>query len=244
MHPNKNKLIINADDFGLSPEINKAVIYSLEKGYINSASLMTNTPGFEEAVEYIKEKAYLNCIGIHVNLTEGKPLTNFSNPKYLNEDGTWNKKKIADNKLFFDSKTRNEISSEIIAQIQLAEKRGIRPSHINSHHHIHTLPALFFLFLNICRLRSYKLRIAQTNFNGNYLKFAYRKFINSMIKKSGLNFSDYFETVTSYNFRSNYFAENVVEIMTHPAFTKNAELTDLLSEDNSQFIFKCQNTIQ
>ena len=47
----KNKIIINADDFGLNSSVNKAIVESFNNGLINSTTLMANMPGFEEAVE-------------------------------------------------------------------------------------------------------------------------------------------------------------------------------------------------
>ena len=192
-----SNLIINADDFGLSDTVNKAIIHCLKNGIINSTSLMTNTPGFSDAVELANENRYTDCIGVHVNLTEGKPLTNFRHAKYLNEDGSWNQYAYSAGKIWLNRQVREDFSREIIAQINKVEKTGIIPSHINSHHHIHTFPSLLFLFLNICRSRKYKLRIAQTQFEGKYIKAAYRSYINSVIRKNGLHFSDYLAFLSS-----------------------------------------------
>ena len=228
---NKN-LIINADDFGYSQVINKAIIYSLERGIINSASLMTTMPGFQEAVEMVKMRGYTRCIGVHVNLTEGKPLTKFKHRAFLNEDGTWNKDVIIGSRFGFSKEIRKDFSKEIIAQVRAAEKMGIQPAHINSHHHVHTLPAFFYLFLNVSRAHGYKLRIAQTHFSGSFLKTAYRKYINSLIRRHGLQFSEYFETVQSYQQRKKNNRGGVTEIMVHPTFDEQGVLVDELNKNN------------
>ena len=67
--------IINADDFGMNSEANKAIIHSLKNGICSSTTLISNMSGFEEAVSLIKENNLNNRVGIHLNLTEGVPLT-------------------------------------------------------------------------------------------------------------------------------------------------------------------------
>jgi predicted glycoside hydrolase/deacetylase ChbG (UPF0249 family) len=225
-------LIINADDFGLSSLVNTAIISCFEKGIINSTSLMTNTPGFLEAVELAKEKNYTDRIGVHINLTQGKPLTNFKFSKYLNEDGTWDQSSFSNREIWLNKEIKNGFLEEIAAQINIVKKVGIIPSHINSHHHIHTFPALFFLFLKICRAYSYKLRVAQTHSNRNIVKSGYRKYINSRIKKTGLQFSDYFETIESYNKRKQNIKKGIVEIMVHPSYNDKGVLIDALKSEN------------
>ncbi|HSU29356.1 MAG TPA: ChbG/HpnK family deacetylase [Chitinophagaceae bacterium] len=231
-----SRLIVNADDFGFSTSINKAVIDSLETGIVNSASLMTNTPGFREAAELAKEKGFADRIGVHINLTEGKPVSNFNHARYLTEDGSWNKTAVMDLRRWNNKKIRDDFSEEIIAQIGAMEKSGMRPSHINSHHHVHTFPALFQIFLSICRSRGYKLRIAQTYGSGSYLKSAYRKYLNAVMKRSGINFSDYFETSESYCQRKQNFKKGLVEIMVHPAPGPGGAILDITNSENPELL--------
>ena len=62
------KLILNADDFGLSPSVNKGIVEAFQQGIISSATMMMNTPYTDEAIELAK-KHNLKNIGIHLNLT-------------------------------------------------------------------------------------------------------------------------------------------------------------------------------
>ena len=71
-----NKLIINADDFGLNTTVNNAIIESFKKGFINSTTILANMPGFNEGVALAHENNIVNKIGIHLSLTEGDPITN------------------------------------------------------------------------------------------------------------------------------------------------------------------------
>src|SRR5258708_34967740 len=69
------KIIVNADDFGMSAETNRAIVEAFENNVISSATLMTNTPGFDEACELAHRHRLLGKIGLHLNLTSGYPLS-------------------------------------------------------------------------------------------------------------------------------------------------------------------------
>src|ERR1700722_8738218 len=64
------RLIVNADDFGLSPSVNEAVIRAHREGILTSVSLMVNEPGFDEAVKLAKENLKLG-VGLHLTLLQG-----------------------------------------------------------------------------------------------------------------------------------------------------------------------------
>src|SRR6266478_7944135 len=64
-------LIVNADDFGLSPGINAGIIEGFEKGIVTSASIMVNAPAFEQAVKLAHAHEGLG-IGVHLNVLRGK----------------------------------------------------------------------------------------------------------------------------------------------------------------------------
>jgi predicted glycoside hydrolase/deacetylase ChbG (UPF0249 family) len=85
-------ILANADDFGYSASVNKAILFCFENGYINSATLLTNTPGFDEAVQMVRDNQCIKNIGIHINLAEGRPLTNLGDT-FLNADGCFNLQK-------------------------------------------------------------------------------------------------------------------------------------------------------
>lgn len=67
------KVIINADDFGLTRSVNDAIFELAQKGTITSTTVMTNMPFAEEAVELLPNKNI--SIGLHVTLTQGKPVS-------------------------------------------------------------------------------------------------------------------------------------------------------------------------
>src|SRR5580658_10488040 len=64
------RLVVNADDFGLSPSVNQAVVRAYREGILTSASLMVNEPGFDEAVQLARENPKLG-VGLHLTLLHG-----------------------------------------------------------------------------------------------------------------------------------------------------------------------------
>ncbi len=81
-------------------------------------------------------------MGIHINLTEGKPLTDLSGTSLVDENGSFITKSIFNYWLVFSATTRNRIKAEIKAQYNKLVDHGIHPTHIDSHQHVHTLPWL------------------------------------------------------------------------------------------------------
>ena len=90
------KLIMNGDDFGITRGVNAAMIDCFSKGYLSSTSMMVNMPAAKEASELMKAYPKLS-VGIHLNLTVGKPLTDC--PSLVKADGTFNKNMLKDSSM-------------------------------------------------------------------------------------------------------------------------------------------------
>lgn len=132
------KLIINADDFGVSEDINNAILQSFQEGLISSTTIMTNMPGFQQACEIISSQNLCGKVGIHLNLTEGYPITREMSlcKRFCDYSGRFKSQR---NTLFWLNKEENRIVyNEIQAQLNRLFERNITPTHIDSHHHYHT----------------------------------------------------------------------------------------------------------
>ncbi len=225
--PLSKNVIANADDFGMNSSINKAIAYSFEKGYINSTSLMVNMSSFEEAVDMISGNSFIKNIGLHVNIAEGKPVSNFKLKEYLDEAGNWNVRKVNRKFNFLNSSARQEFLKEIHSQIDKALANNVSLTHLDSHLHTHTLPGFYKLFLQAARAHHLKIRIAQTYSEGSYLKSLYRNYINKYFSKESGNYSDIFENVERYLKKGMSNDEGkIVELMFHPFFDKDGNLSD------------------
>jgi predicted glycoside hydrolase/deacetylase ChbG (UPF0249 family) len=220
-------IIANADDLGLRISVNLAILQCFNGGFINSASLITNSSIFDETVAMIKSEKQIKNIGVHIDLVEFKPLTSFRAPHFLNEEGNWSLTAVNNKFLLLNKEDRNAFEQEIYAQIDKALSAGLTIGHLDSHYHVHTLPAFCKLFIKAAKKYNLKLRLAQSYSQGSYITFLYRKWLNNLIKKNGSSYSDFFEDVQHF-LSSKRRAESKlsVEIMLHPDLDNLGNLTD------------------
>ncbi|WP_096200706.1 chitin disaccharide deacetylase [Bacillus sp. FJAT-45350] len=131
------KLIINADDFGYSRGINHGIIDSYKYGVLTSATMMMNMPGTEHAVQLAKEHPGLG-VGVHLVLTTRKPLHR-DVPSLISHDGIFKtRKEVFD----FTSINIEDIEKEWTEQIEKLLSFGLKPSHLDSHHFVHSHPQI------------------------------------------------------------------------------------------------------
>ena len=127
------KLIINADDFGLSKSITDGIVYGIKNEYITSTTLMANM----EYTKYAVEEAIkndLDCIGLHINMTLGKPI--IPNEHLIDDDGNFLKRKeqISNNNITYQD-VYNEIKAQI-ARVNELSNNKIKIDHLDTHHFI------------------------------------------------------------------------------------------------------------
>jgi hopanoid biosynthesis associated protein HpnK len=138
------RLILNADDFGLTPGVNRAIAELHAAGALTSATLMATGAAFEDAVAIAKANPNLG-VGCHIVLTDGIPvMPPHSIPTLLGPDGRTFRPKLTSfiRDLFLGRIRQAEIQKEVVAQIRVLQKAGIRPTHLDSHKHTHLFPAV------------------------------------------------------------------------------------------------------
>jgi chitin disaccharide deacetylase len=220
-------IIANADDLGLRISVNSAILQCFNAGFINSASLMTNSSIFDETVAMIKSEMHFKNIGIHIDLVEFRPLTSFNVPHFLDKNGNWRSAAINNKFLFLNRNEKNAFEKEIHTQIEKVFSAGLTPVHLDSHYHIHTLPAFYKLFIKAAKKYNLKLRLAQSYNEGSYITFLYRKWLNNLIKKNSCAYTDLFQDVQHYLALEKTMQSNLsVEIMLHPDLDDLGNLTD------------------
>lgn len=131
------KLIVNADDFGYSRAINYGIIDSFNYGIVNSSTMIMNGKNVEHAIGLAKNNPTLG-IGIHLNLTLGKPLRN-DVPTLINNEGNFKNKKQV---FSFMGLSKDEIYKEWGTQINRFLSYGLIPTHLDSHHSVHGIPQI------------------------------------------------------------------------------------------------------
>jgi predicted glycoside hydrolase/deacetylase ChbG (UPF0249 family) len=141
------QLRINADDFGLSPGVNFAVLQMFLQKKLHSASLICGCQYFDSAVKIAQENPNLN-IGLHFNLTTGFASAKHQpNSLLVNHNNRFKNGflKLLLLSIFKKKQLQKEVLLELQAQIDLCNYHKIKLTHLDSHRHIHCIPAIFSL---------------------------------------------------------------------------------------------------
>jgi hopanoid biosynthesis associated protein HpnK len=137
------RLIVNADDFGLTPGVNRAIIELHAAGLVTSTSLMARAGATDEAIEFARATPSLG-VGCHVLLVDGQPvlppekipsLVDARTGRFPNSLTTFLLR------LFTGRIRAEEIEAEAAAQIAFLQQRGLRLTHIDTHKHVHIFSA-------------------------------------------------------------------------------------------------------
>jgi len=179
-------LITNSDDFGMNKSITDAIIETHINGIITSTTLMVNMPGFDYAIKKAKEYPSLG-VGIHFNLTEGKPISPLSQiPDLIDEKGFFKKNTIQRKNLLVGKRIYRQAFIELSAQLEKMISNGIVPTHFDSHHHITGLPMAFRASIEAAKnFKISKARITNidynysSTYNGSILSKTKNKFLNT-----------------------------------------------------------------
>src|SRR5207249_2607907 len=136
-------LIVHADDFGISPGVDRVIEENLETGTVTSTSLLLGTPHSAAALAWAAEHPQYDY-GVHLNLTHGRPVLPPSQVRSLvTETGEFRPLGRFLRRHLFHRMRLTELRAELAAQIAAARAAGVPLSHLNSHQHVHLLPRLF-----------------------------------------------------------------------------------------------------
>jgi len=140
----ERKVIINADDFGMSEEVNEAVIRAYTEGVLTTTSLMVTGAAFDQAVRLARENPGLG-IGIHLVTVMGLSVLPKSEiPSLVDKNRNFsNNPTAAGLKYFFSPRARRELRKELAAQFEKFHSTGLTLSHIDGHLHLHVHPVIF-----------------------------------------------------------------------------------------------------
>ena len=159
------RLIVNADDFGLTSGISRAIIECHDAGAVSSTTLLVNGLAAGEAAALAAGRPSLG-VGLHFNLTFGKPVAPAGEvPSLVGADGLFPGVAAALLRLSTGRARARELEIELAAQIGRCLELGFLPTHVDSHHHLHAHPRLRRLIgliaprMGIHRIRGYHMRI-------------------------------------------------------------------------------------
>lgn len=149
------RLIVNADDFGFTAGINRAIVEAHTRGIVTSSTLMANGHAFDDAVRLAKTVPRLG-IGCHIVLIDGEPVLDSSRlPTLTSTHGQTTEfrdglKSFAA-RAFVGRLSAAAIEAEATAQIRRIQAAGISVSHVDTHKHTHLFPAVLQPVLRAAR---------------------------------------------------------------------------------------------
>lgn len=234
-------VIINADDLGLSQEVNEATFDLMSKRIVTSATIMANGPAVLSAIE--GSKRFPACsFGVHLNLTEFRPLSrNEGLKELLDENGEFSGVlEQAPGSINKSSALLSSMADEWCHQIDFLQKAGVQVSHFDSHQHVHTIPFVFPVLkylqakYGIRRVRSTR-NVYKAGGGGpstvmlwakRVYRFSLRHFYATRTTHAFMDFSTFYERVVVGR-----QAWPSAEVMVHPGSSVDCEENCLVHSD-------------
>ena len=140
--PAKRRLIVNADDFGLSPGVNQGVMEAHERGIVTSASLMVRWPAAPPAAAYARDHPRLS-LGLHVDLGEWTYLGGEWLPRYE----------------VVSHADQGAVAAEVARQLDAFRRlTGAEPTHLDSHQHVHLREPVRSVMVELAKQNAIPLR--------------------------------------------------------------------------------------
>lgn len=175
------KWILNADDLGFSPYTNDAIADLAERGKINAASIMPNMPFCHQGIGDVVKATEDFDFGLHFCLTSGRPVAPPAQvPLLLDSKGMFRYGFFDLWKLTQNPEIREQARIEFHAQwgqtVEMLGRHGRKIGHIDSHQHIHAIPALFDIVAEKARQENIRVRVPVENF-GSFGRFIRRFFL-------------------------------------------------------------------
>jgi hopanoid biosynthesis associated protein HpnK len=164
------RLIVNADDFGLSEAVNRAVIEAHENGIVTSTSIMAGGAAFEHAADLAARSPTLD-VGVHLTLTELQPVAE-SVPSLVGAEGRFARHATDFAKRWLRGTiVLGDVRKELDAQIQRVRAHGVQPTHLDGHQHVHVLPGIARVVAELARVNGIRgVRVPTERMHGYMFK--------------------------------------------------------------------------
>lgn len=251
------KLIINADDFGLSSSVNRGIVDCFQRGVVSSTTLMANMSGFDDAVLLAQENSGLK-VGAHLNVYRGRPLSPAREiASLVNKNGMFYASVELPMRLYLGKVKIEHIEKELRAQVVRIREAGVQITHFDSEKHFHMFPVVSQAVLNTARYFGIKkIRLPQEKrqsgsfndlFSAQFCKYLYlslrAKKMRGEFQRAGILYVDnFFGILYSKKIGIDAFLqileripEGVSEIMVHPGYV-DSELRQMAKEYNNYLL--------
>lgn len=158
----RTRVICCADDMGMRPDWDQAILRCIDAGSVHAVSVVTNGPVFGQALRALATRPSV-AVGIHLNVLDGRPLSPPDRvPGLSGPSGRLDPRVGRFLVRYLTGRIgREAIEREWTCQIEAGLAGGLRPTHLNSHFHLHMLPGLFEVVLHMARrYRIERVRVA------------------------------------------------------------------------------------
>jgi hopanoid biosynthesis associated protein HpnK len=154
----QKKLIVHADDFGLTEKVNDGIIKAHLDGILTSTSIMANGSAFDHAVRLARSTPSLD-IGVHLTLINENPILPPERlPTLVDSIGRMHNHAFGFTRRYLLGRINlEEAKAELESQIKMILQAGIIPSHLDSHQHLHMLPGVLKTVIELSR--KYKIPV-------------------------------------------------------------------------------------
>jgi chitin disaccharide deacetylase len=241
------KLIVNADDLGIDKGINKGIELAHKNGIVTSTSIIAGGEYFDDAMEILRNNPLLDA-GLHFTLVLSKPVAEPAKISSLLKDGFvfrdyWYNFYYA---LLTKKIKPDEIAIELEAQIHKLLDNGVKPSHLNSHLHLHLLPGVIERVLDAAKKYGIRwIRVPREPFSSRFnskqliaqkIKFSLYKIVTfnsaAKIKRAGFKIPDRCFGLTDTGCMNEYallsclerLEPDVNEILVHPGVSDGRKI--------------------
>lgn len=205
------KLIISADDFGMSKSVSDGIIYGIRNGFVSSTSIIANLKYTDYAIEQAKLNG-IEEIGLHCNLIIGKSLT--YNPKLCFTKNDVTSKQINQQDIL-NTVTYQEAKDEIKAQYNYIINKGLKINHLDNHLLLETYPNIMQAMIDVAKEKNIPMRFWNFELKNQINKEGVKTPDNICrdFHRNGVSASTLDKLINDYN-----KTDNVIEIMTHVGF--------------------------
>lgn len=229
----QNRIIINADDFGLNENCSRAIAQAFSENLISSTTAIANGDYLAQAYALAEKYGFIDKVGVHLNLTEGTPLTDgIKTDAFFCENGVFHGRI---NRLKKPSKENlKHLKEELTAQIQRVKDVGFTISHADSHNHIHTCVFLEKAIKEVLFAFGIKKIRLHRNFGDIKLhKKIVKSLYNAKLHRQGFTTTEKMGSLEDLEKYSCVAKKWLTEIMVHPDFDKNGNLVEIVDWDEN-----------
>jgi hopanoid biosynthesis associated protein HpnK len=243
------RLIINADDFGWSPEVNRGILKCHEDGILTSTTLLMNGPALDDAVKIARASPTLG-VGVHMNIVRGTPLSDPARiPTLVGTHGKFmgSAERVL-LRMMLGRIAEAEIRIEIEAQVSRFKEHLGAPTHVDSEKHMHAFVPFSSAAIAIAGAHNIStMRCPMETQHGTDLAIMQRfkswlllrsaKLLKDLAKQANITTPDSFVGIvdtgrmTGERYRKIFDSteDGVTEVMTHPGYVSKREHEDFPS---------------